>query len=129
MPLSDIKHVFVLMLENRSFDHMLGYSGITGRLANDLSKIVSIEGIDPNNPPKIKTDFFVPPSAAIANDAPFAIKQTDPGHEFEDVMVQLTGRADPMLIAGSYPGSLDNSGFVVNYKLQKKAPTDNLAVI
>jgi phospholipase C len=25
-----IKHVFVLMLENRSFDHMLGFSGITG---------------------------------------------------------------------------------------------------
>ena len=27
---SPIKHVFVLMLENRSFDHMLGFSGITG---------------------------------------------------------------------------------------------------
>jgi phospholipase C len=27
---SGIQHVFVLMLENRSFDHMLGYSGITG---------------------------------------------------------------------------------------------------
>ena len=27
---SKIKHVFVLMLENRSFDHMLGFSGITG---------------------------------------------------------------------------------------------------
>jgi phospholipase C len=26
-----IQHVFVLMLENRSFDHMLGFSGITGR--------------------------------------------------------------------------------------------------
>ena len=26
----NIKHVFVLMLENRSFDHMLGFSGITG---------------------------------------------------------------------------------------------------
>lgn len=25
-----IKHVFVLMLENRSFDHMLGFSGIAG---------------------------------------------------------------------------------------------------
>ena len=26
----NIKHVFVLMLENRSFDHMLGFSGING---------------------------------------------------------------------------------------------------
>src|SRR6266540_2104202 len=27
---SVIKHIFVLMLENRSFDHMLGFSNITG---------------------------------------------------------------------------------------------------
>src|SRR5580700_7434185 len=27
---NQIQHVFVLMLENRSFDHMLGFSGITG---------------------------------------------------------------------------------------------------
>ena len=25
-----IDHLFVLMLENRSFDHMLGFSGLTG---------------------------------------------------------------------------------------------------
>jgi phospholipase C len=25
-----IENVFVLMLENRSFDHMLGFSGLTG---------------------------------------------------------------------------------------------------
>src|SRR5206468_4103882 len=30
MPVSQIQHVFVLMLENRSFDHMLGFSGLTG---------------------------------------------------------------------------------------------------
>ena len=30
MSADSIKHVFVLMLENRAFDHMLGYSGITG---------------------------------------------------------------------------------------------------
>ena len=26
-----VQHVFVLMLENRSFDHMLGFSMISGR--------------------------------------------------------------------------------------------------
>src|SRR5947209_5332847 len=30
MSLQDIDHIFVLMLENRSFDHMLGNSGISG---------------------------------------------------------------------------------------------------
>ena len=28
-----IKHVIVLMLENRSFDHMLGLADITGKIA------------------------------------------------------------------------------------------------
>ena len=28
--MSGIEHVFVVMLENRAFDHMLGFSGITG---------------------------------------------------------------------------------------------------
>lgn len=30
MAFDKIEHVFVLMLENRSFDHMLGFSGISG---------------------------------------------------------------------------------------------------
>src|SRR5713101_7294622 len=42
-----IKHIFVLMLENRSFDHMLGFAGVRGRdavtsqptQATDLSTI------------------------------------------------------------------------------------------
>src|SRR5437868_5194105 len=29
--MQNIKHVFVLMLENRSLDHMLGFSGLTGK--------------------------------------------------------------------------------------------------
>jgi phospholipase C len=30
MAFDQIQHVFVLMLENRSFDHLLGFSGISG---------------------------------------------------------------------------------------------------
>ena len=30
MAFDQIEHVFVLMLENRSFDHLLGFSGISG---------------------------------------------------------------------------------------------------
>ena len=39
-----IKHVFVLMLENRSFDHMLGFSGITGTDAA-LRRPTTINGL------------------------------------------------------------------------------------
>jgi phospholipase C len=28
--MATIEHVFVLMLENRAFDHMMGFSGLTG---------------------------------------------------------------------------------------------------
>jgi len=28
--MADIEHVFVLMLENRSFDHLLGFAGLQG---------------------------------------------------------------------------------------------------
>ena len=42
---SKIKHVFVLMLENRSFDHMLGFSGITGTDAA-TGQPTSIDGLN-----------------------------------------------------------------------------------
>lgn len=42
---SKIKHVFVLMLENRSFDHMLGFSGITGADAA-TGQPTSIDGLN-----------------------------------------------------------------------------------
>src|SRR5919109_1617380 len=51
------EHIFVLMLENRSFDHMLGFSGLTGvdavtgapTSANDLTGL-SFSNPDPNDP-------------------------------------------------------------------------------
>src|SRR6266436_3952319 len=44
---SGIKHIFVLMLENRSFDHMLGFSGITGTDAQ-TGRPASIDGLTGN---------------------------------------------------------------------------------
>jgi phospholipase C len=45
-----IEHVFVLMLENRAFDHMLGFSGITGLNAENGSstKINGLGGTEAN---------------------------------------------------------------------------------
>jgi phospholipase C len=40
-----IKHVIVLMLENRSFDHLLGASGIRGTIAGTGVQGM-IDGID-----------------------------------------------------------------------------------
>jgi phospholipase C len=43
-PALGIQYVFVLMLENRAFDHMLGYSGITGTDA-DSGQPTQINGL------------------------------------------------------------------------------------
>lgn len=62
--MADIKNVFVLMLENRSFDHFFGLSGR-------------------QNIPKPSSPYF----QAGANDR----ASNDPPHEFNDVQVQIAG--------------------------------------
>ena len=42
---AQIKHVFVLMLENRSYDHILGFSGITG-YDSITGEVKTANGID-----------------------------------------------------------------------------------
>ncbi|MBS0367476.1 MAG: alkaline phosphatase family protein [Proteobacteria bacterium] len=68
-----IEHILVLMLENRSFNHMLTYSGIAGLAGN--SPLKSNPG--PNG-------SFV----AMSSTAPDRAR-SDPGHEFEDVDWQI----------------------------------------
>ncbi|MGZ8567394.1 MAG: alkaline phosphatase family protein [Actinomycetota bacterium] len=113
-----IEHVFVLMLENRSFDHMLGLSEIRGVDAVTHGPTV-IDGVqvgagftnpDPNAPTN-PADVHAGAAFAIAK----AVK--DPGHEFDDVLMQLTSRST--YASGSpyplppAPGS--NRGFVSSY--------------
>ncbi|HYW39056.1 MAG TPA: alkaline phosphatase family protein [Terriglobales bacterium] len=75
-PDSPIKHLVVLMLENRSFDHMLGYLDIKG-LENVLQKNCT-------NKDKHGKDCPTKPVAEPSG-------LTDPGHDFEDVCMQLYG--------------------------------------
>jgi phospholipase C len=79
--LSQIQHVIVLMLENRSFDHLLGF-----RKTID-PRIDGLNGIESNLPdPNFPTLPAVPVSRATSFTMPF-----DPGHEFDDVQIQLYG--------------------------------------
>ncbi|XP_061340202.1 non-specific phospholipase C6 isoform X2 [Gastrolobium bilobum] len=89
-----IKTVVVLVMENRSFDHMLGWmkkainpliNGVTGDECNPVST---------KNPRK--------DSICFSDDAEFV--DPDPGHSFEDVLQQVFGSG-----SGSIP-SMD--GFV-----------------
>jgi phospholipase C len=92
---SNIKHVFVLMLENRSYDHMLGF------LNADISQFSNNDISGKPYPAKRGAQNVMP---------------CDPGHEFLDVMEQLCGKAarNAYMNDGTYP-PVNNSGFVTDY--------------
>ncbi|HLH60340.1 MAG TPA: alkaline phosphatase family protein [Ktedonobacteraceae bacterium] len=98
-----IKHVFVLMLENRSFDHLLGFSNLHGTDAL-TGQPTTIDGLDPTHHWNLDPHGNkIPVSSPAAWSMPH-----DPGHEFTDVKIQLCG------LKGNYP-QIDNSGFVADY--------------
>lgn len=95
-----IKHLVVLMLENRSFDHMLGHSGIPG---------IDGPGTSTNKDNNGKTW----PTSSDADPSGL----TDPGHDFEDVCTQLyrsygEGGCDPQDMKNREP---EMQGFIRSY--------------
>jgi phospholipase C len=118
----DIRHVVVLMLENRSFDSMLGmlwpgradFDGLSGNETNPLHS--------PGQPTQIIGVRAAPTAVAVGMPDP------DPGEHFTDITMQLRGLTD-----SGDPGSgpPDMSGFVDNYMRQPAAtpPRDPFAVM
>jgi phospholipase C len=114
--LGKINHVVVLMLENRSFDHVLGSlkaqnPAIAGALDNEFSN--RTDPVVPTSPP-----VSVGPASAYA-------MSFDPGHEFEDVQIQLYGRAataDRKAAPRTFPAPM--SGFVYSAENAVKVPSD-----
>ena len=95
-PYSPVTHVFVVMLENHSFDNMFAMSGIPGITAATTADSNSYGG----------ETYHVQASAPLS-------MPTDPGHEFCDVVEQLTGRTTYK--AGDPYPPINNSGFAANY--------------
>jgi phospholipase C len=108
--LGKIDHIVQLMLENRSFDQMLGFlysdsgnkspsghafNGLTGNEWNpddtgQQVKVYKIQATDPH---------------------PYLMPGADPGEGFENTNYQLFSTDDPA------PGAIaDNKGFVINFK-------------
>ena len=96
------EHIFVLMLENRSFDHLFGLSGLTGvdAVTGALREIDGLTG-DESNSLNGKT-YTVTTGADYATHA-------DPGHEFSNVLDQLCGPG--VGYVAPYP-PINLSGFV-----------------
>ncbi len=98
MAVADIKHIVVLMLENRSFNHMLGW------LQSDRYQIDGLDGTQFNR------DSTGEPIKAT-NDANFSGDyDPDVAHDFPNVMKQMFGTESPA--AGATPNM---SGFVTSY--------------
>jgi phospholipase C len=91
---ANLKHIVVLMMENRSFDHMLGF------LKSKDSRIDGLTGTE-TNPDSTGQPVPVKPIAEYQ-----AQLQPDPGHHFEDTKLQ---------IYGDQPGGPTMQGFVKAY--------------
>jgi phospholipase C len=98
MPDDRIKHVVLLMLENRSFDQVLGCF---------QTKYPDLDGIDPGQPHRFNVDSSGTKYFQLSG----AAKQTDldPKHELERVLNQLRDH---------------NSGFVLDYEKYAGANSD-----
>lgn len=108
-PLSAVQHIVVLILENRSFDHMLGllysaegnvsptgqpFEGLTGKEAN------------PDATGKLATVFPIQPTMKNAYFMPGA----DPGEGYLSTNLQLFSASN-----APTPPIATNNGFVTNY--------------
>jgi phospholipase C len=103
--LEKIKHIVVLMLENRSFDHMLGF------LRSDQYDIEGLQG-----------DETIPEDPTVTPPVPVRVTDTarylhdldiDPGHDMRNVNVQLFDVPE-----GPFTTPPLNRGFVFDYAQQ-----------
>jgi phospholipase C len=106
--LSSIKHVVQLMLENRSFDQMLGYlyPGNKSPLGHEFDGLTGNE----SNPDDTGREVKVYPIGPDAQSAYFR-PGADPGEGYHNTNFQLFSTQDPT------PGQVPtNKGFVINFK-------------
>ena len=102
-----IEHIYVLMLENRSFDHMLGFSAITGidAATGESTAIHGLNGTESNSAKGV--------SYTVLRGADNVLP-ADPPHEFPSVVEQLCGQGAWYPRGGPYP-PINNSGFAESY--------------
>jgi phospholipase C len=102
-----IKHVFVLMLENRSYDHMLGFSPIEGAdaVTGQPTRADCLTGAETNT---WQGRTFAPVAGA------HYVMPLDAPHEFGQVVTQMAGPGATYPRGGAFP-AINNSGYVAAY--------------
>jgi phospholipase C len=97
-----VERVVAVMLENRSFDHMLGHLD-HGGLSPITDETDNIKDVSDPEGPRCSVHFW-PTDRDVT---------VDPGHGFADVVRQLTGEDPPLR-----HDAIDMSGFAWNYARQ-----------
>jgi len=107
--LAAIEHIVVLMLENRSFDHMLGFlyedQGNLSPAGDPFEGLTGTESNTDANGTEV-TVFKIDPARAGA----YFMPGSDPGEGYSATNLQLFG-ADP----APDPATATNSGFLTNF--------------
>ena len=110
--LDNLEHIVVLMMENRSFDHMLG------GLKKDFPNINGLNG-DESNPDNDGNVVKVAPDASYRGQLVH-----DPDHHFAGVDLQIFGGASPA------PGRVANmQGFIKSYATQGAGGASSHAIM
>jgi phospholipase C len=94
---SQVKNIFVLMLENHSFDNIFAFLEINGMSHATTANCNSYNGN----------------TYCVSDNATPTGMPTDPGHEFTDILQQLCGTG-AQYVAPSYP-TINLSGFAATY--------------
>jgi len=119
MALSDIKTFVIVMLENRSFDHVCGYLSLPGN-----GTPMNVNGLRSDQAwlDQFKNDDQADPPVPIHLLDPAVQNITDPPHEDTDIRTQITtpthGNASPTM-----------GGFVKSYWNAKPQPHDRSFVM
>jgi phospholipase C len=112
--LTQIDTIIVVMMENRSFDHLLGYLNLPGSGRTD------VDGLQPgmkNTFNGVDYPVYHLPSAYTALPA-------DPPHERKNITIQISGDATPDNAIHTLP-PYAMSGFVKSYSAVKMPDADN----
>jgi phospholipase C len=111
--LEKIKHIVVLMMENRSFDHMLGFLKLEG-----MAEVNGLTGNEYNLDPdgdKIGITAFDADAQKVQRHGEALEKKLDPDHSVDGVRTQL----------GHGYGDFPNGGFVKAF-IESRDPKDKV---
>jgi phospholipase C len=107
-----IKHIFVLVLENRSFDHMFGATPIRGVDAENGRATQIVRRPDTASNDVRDDDGNITQHCVVGTGQRRSVA-ADPGHEFSNTLLALCG-LDRSTLYPPYP-PINNSGFAQSF--------------